>query len=81
MTATGMHNDAFRGCAREGILYPQGTLYRKVACYIRRRQPFYFVQLHGFPKASRIGQVEMEAYVFFASPFPLGLQERFEIDL
>ena len=67
-----MHNDAFRGCAREGILYPQGTLYRIDACYIRRRQPFYFVQHYGFPKTSRIGQVEMEAYVFLcATKIPL----------
>ena len=64
VTATGMHNDVFRECARGGILYPQCTLYRKDMCNIQRRQTLYFVQVHGFPKTSRIGQVDMEAYAF-----------------
>ena len=52
------------GCAHEGILYPQSTLYRKVTCNIRRRQPLYFVHYHGSSEDLSCGQVEMGACVF-----------------
>lgn len=41
MNATGMQLKSIPGCAREGILYPQGTLSPEVRATYQRRQTFY----------------------------------------
>lgn len=58
VAATGMQCN-IRWCAEDSNILEHTLRY-----YVyRRRQTLYFVLLYGFPKTSRSGQVELEAYV------------------
>ena len=41
MNATGMQLKSIPGCAGEGIIYPQSTLFPEVRATYQRRQTFY----------------------------------------